>query len=83
MVFLEALGPTVRKSALPTESRDQPQLLQWPEVGEGGGRSHPQTYGDVLQAGSTSVTLTRRDDAKCLHLSMGEALEGLHEIVEL
>jgi len=52
-------------------------------VGEGGGRSHPQTYGDVLQAGSTSVTLTRRDDAKCLHLSMGEALEGLHEIVEL
>ena len=78
LILLQRPIPAVRKSALSAKARDQPELLQRTEVGEGRRGSNAEPRSDVLQARAPPFALSGGDDPQGLDLSMGELLEGLH-----
>jgi hypothetical protein len=78
LILFEAARPSVRESALAAKARDQPELLEGPKVGEGGGGTNVQCEGDLFEARAARFALADRNDAERLHLSMCELLQGLH-----
>jgi len=78
LVLFEAVRPSARESALAAKARDQPELLERPEVGEGGRRTNVQCEGDLFEARPARFSLADRNDAERLDLSMRELLQGLH-----
>jgi len=82
LILLQGAVSLVRQTALSTEPRDQAELLERSEVGEGGRRAHAESRGDVLEARTSSRGLSDRDDPKGFDLAMGELLEGLHVTME-
>ena len=78
LVLLEGAIPPVRESALPAESRDEPQLFERSEVRKRGRRSHPESRSDSFETRTPRIGLPHGDDPKGLNLSMGQLLESLH-----
>jgi len=74
LVLLKGTIPTVRKSTLPAESRDEPQLLERSEMSERGGGTDMERRRDLLEARAAERVLTNRDLAKRLDLTMGQLL---------
>jgi hypothetical protein len=77
-VLLEAGESSGGEPALPPESRDQSQLFERSEMGQGRRGPHAQTRGDLVEARAAKFSLTRPDRPKGLDLAMRQALEGLH-----
>jgi len=78
-IFLKASKTSVREPTLATEPGDQFQLFERAQMRQSRWGPNPQSGRDVLQARPTGFLLPSRDDAKRLHLTMGELLKSLHE----
>lgn len=78
LVLLQGAGTPVREPTLAAEARDQPELFEGPQVGQGGGWSHPKPERDILEARPSGRALSSRDDPERLNLAMGELLQRLH-----
>lgn len=79
LVLLQRAVSPFRQSTLPTEARDQPEILEGPQVGQGGRRPHPHSGRDLLQARASDGALPSGDDPERLDLPMGQLLERLHD----
>ena len=78
LVFLERATPTGGQSALASETGDQPELLEGPEMGEGRRGPNMESRGNLFEARAARFALAGRDDAQRLDLTMGQLLKGLH-----
>jgi hypothetical protein len=78
LVLLEDRGPASREATFPAEARNEAELLERSEMGEGGRGSYMEPESDLLQTGAVRFTLSDRNHSKRLDLPMRELLEGLH-----